>query len=299
MKITKFNEKNLYKNNNIAIKNLLKLQNNNHIIEQGPFLVNSDAIFDELYILAEKIYKNNQQDITIIKNWIDKNYIIYNVEAINLYPINVILERTKNDLINIFSVYNIANLCKLIEKNKNINYQHIIKLKELTDKLELFSIVMNDSYFIDNKVLTYDEFLILLKNYELTEENKDAFCLLLRNVLIIYIYKLYNQPYSLVKEELFVLFNYSIPKYYIYKSSDSIIGITYYALLNRIINSKINSKYTSCPNCGTLFQPRGNQKYCLTCIHYHIPKKIRDSNYEHSSKGKQTRQKYYSQKKKD
>ncbi|MGN1370882.1 MAG: hypothetical protein ACI4XM_01175 [Candidatus Coprovivens sp.] len=299
MKITKFNEKNLYKNNNIAIKNLLKLQNNNHIIEQGPFLVNSNAIFDELYILAEKVYKNSQQDITIIKNWIDKNYIIYNVEAINLYPINVILERTKNDLINIFSVYNIANLCKLIEKNKNINYQHIIKLKELTDKLELFSIVMNNSYFIDNKVLTYDEFLILLKNYELTEENKDAFCLLLRNALIIYIYKLYNQPYSLVKEELFVLFNYSIPKYYIYKSSDSIIGITYYALLNRIINSKINSKYTSCPNCGTLFQPRGNQKYCPTCIHYHIPKKIRDNNYEHSSKGKQTRKKYYFQKKKD
>lgn len=91
----------------------------------------------------------------------------------------------------------------------------------------------------------------------------------------------------------------NIPKFYLYKSSNCIIGIAYYKLLNIIISNQNDSPFKSCEYCDTTFKTNGNQKFCEKCIGNGIPKKLRDENFRKSDKGKSYYKNYYKNYKKE
>ncbi|MBE6161908.1 MAG: hypothetical protein E7158_06810 [Firmicutes bacterium] len=255
----------------------------------------SSLLFKDYLIIGENIYNNSIDDNNLIELFIDKDLPLGNPD-LEHYKIDIILDRTKEFLINTYLLFSIDQKCKHIINQKEVSVSSFTALYKYLTNFNWTSYLL--PYFESDK-LSFDQVLSYFNNIDKIDTNvKDDISLFIRHGVLKYVSERYNEsPINLqvIKDDNNNNNNNNNNKIYgnygFFRTTNDISGLINYELLNYLLPNKLNSSFSSCKHCGSIFYKIGNRKYCDTCIGNDIPSKIKRDRYENSPKGKATRKK--------
>lgn len=251
-------------------------------------------VFDSLFLNNKSFVYNN------CRQWIIENGYPYPLNHESTECNDSDLIQFAIDCMKLALLFNIH-----LWINKLIDYQ--AKDEEiLTNELEMLLKILNAKQLIlnsttfwgyeYNKSFNLNDQLQLLEDIKCSlKQKRNEFINSLRNILIIYLLDtIDNRPEMLITKQIPVY----IPSqnfYCIYCGANSIIGIAYYKLLLNLSTFNYEGKYKICdtPQCINYFVKTGNTRYCKECKNAGIGDKQKNRKYNHSLKGKQQRNLYY------
>lgn len=258
-------------------------------------IVIPQLVFHSVFLLGKQI--NDLQDeekvLDSSKEWIESNYFPFPPDKFyNDISNKIFAEKIKY----VYLIYSAALLLQKIRKNKLVSSDHISKLKYYYDALGMNDIIMTYINKITTDELESDaystnDFLKLTNDINITEDTKDFFVNVSLNILIYYVFDITKNQDYMVSALMPIEFS---NKFYLYKYSNSLMGVVYYELLNNIVSNNNTLNISECIYCKEMFAKSNNhQDYCEKCIALGIPKKVRDKRFHESKKGKEYHQKYY------
>lgn len=290
----------------LAILNLCE-RNHSRIIEK--VFVSLDDVLHELIKLGKIFYNNNIKDddknhltenIKILEKWIEENEasVKNKINYSGLYMIDLFQNiENEADIISKCEKLYIVNYIYGYYKERNfITFYNKMK-KLIIDRVDMSIFISDILNFYNDENITLDKFYEDINNKKRFKEilhEEDFYAQLLLHLLILYFN--FNDVNIKVCLPIYI---HKKSIYHYYCSANSIYDLAAYQLLLNLTSSFESSKVKPCHNkkCHNLVEIKGNTKYCKKCRGSGIAKKLADKTYNESKKGKETRKKYYENKK--
>lgn len=267
-------------------------------VKQERIIIPS-TIFENIFKLGKELNINygTEKYLSLSKKWIIDNYFPFPENELYKYG-NKVHEIFADKVNDVYVIYSTGQILKRLLKNKTISRDYIDRLKIYYEIIDMEGLVKEYGNSIDPEYyneMTFDKYIGLVKNISIDETNKNVFVYISLHILINYIFNLSKgADYIVSALRPIELYINKKPKYFLYKSTNCIMGIVYYELLNSLVSDNNNLNIEECVYCHQYFTKNsGNQFHCERCISLNIPKKNRDKSFHSSSKGKIYHKEYY------